>query len=302
MPVKAVLESLDDAPESLREEYKPTKIKGKDGKETEVFVLEIDDVDSHPKVVNLKTAFERVKTEKKTLSDDIAKLKERLEKIPDDFDPEEFQRIKDELEALKGDDDDEDDEEKKKKRKDEVQRVSDMLKQRIKNLEDKHRSELEAKDQIIAKRDRTIEKLVVDDGLTKALVEAGVKPNFLKAAKAMLRDSVKVQVDGDAYSAIVDTDLGETELPKFITDWAASDEGKEFVEKPKGSDSKGSDSRRIEDNPWMSTDKVKPNLTKQGDVIKEAKKTGDFAKVERLMRAANRPQTEIDRVLGRSAA
>lgn len=72
------------------------------------------------------------------------------------------------------------------------------------------------------------QKLLVDNGLTAALVEAGVKnPAHLKAALALIRSSsgVEVKVDGENRTALV----GGKPLGEFVKAWAASDDGKHFV-------------------------------------------------------------------------
>lgn len=70
------------------------------------------------------------------------------------------------------------------------------------------------------------QKLLIDNGLSDALVKSGVSnPTRLKASIAMLRGQVKVVAEGDVRKAMV----GDKELGAFVTEWAASDEGKEFV-------------------------------------------------------------------------
>lgn len=76
------------------------------------------------------------------------------------------------------------------------------------------------------------QKLLVDNGLTAALVEAGVKePAHLKAVKAMLATQVKVEIDGDNRVA----KMGDKALIDAVKDWANSDEGKHFVSAPNNS-------------------------------------------------------------------
>lgn len=73
------------------------------------------------------------------------------------------------------------------------------------------------------------QKLLVDNGLTEALVSVGVKePAHLKAVKAMLASQVQIVADGDNRVAKV----GDKALAEFAKEWAASDEGKHFVSAP----------------------------------------------------------------------
>ena len=69
--------------------------------------------------------------------------------------------------------------------------------------------------------------LLVDNGLSAALLENGVKKaSYLKAAKAMLAGQVVLTADGDKRIAKV----GDKLLADYIKEWAASDEGKTFVD------------------------------------------------------------------------
>jgi len=70
--------------------------------------------------------------------------------------------------------------------------------------------------------------MVVENGLTAALVEANVAPEFMEAARAMLEKSVTVKVEGDNRNAVV----GDKSVLDYVKDWAASDKGKHFVKAP----------------------------------------------------------------------
>lgn len=66
-------------------------------------------------------------------------------------------------------------------------------------------------------------KMLVDDGLTKALTQAGVtNPVRLKAATAMLRGTVELK---DRQATVSGKELAE-----YVKEWANGDEGKHFVE------------------------------------------------------------------------
>ena len=73
-----------------------------------------------------------------------------------------------------------------------------------------------------------VSKLLIDNGLTDALLKAGVKPEMSKAVKAMLAGQVSLKVEGDKRLAVV----GDKALGDFVTEWAQSDEGKHFVAAP----------------------------------------------------------------------
>lgn len=70
--------------------------------------------------------------------------------------------------------------------------------------------------------------LLVDNGLSDALVKVGVEPAFLGAVKAMLKGQVQIVAEGDTRRALV----GDKPLADFVSTWAQSDEGKHFVKAP----------------------------------------------------------------------
>ena len=71
-------------------------------------------------------------------------------------------------------------------------------------------------------------RLLLDNGLTGALVKAGIKKELLPAAKALFSQQAKVIAEGDTRKAVI----GDKELSAFVGEWAASDEGKHFVQAP----------------------------------------------------------------------
>jgi hypothetical protein len=71
-------------------------------------------------------------------------------------------------------------------------------------------------------------KLLIDNGLTDALLKAGVKPEMSKAVKALLAGQVTIKTEGDKRNAVI----GDKSLSDFVGEWAKSDEGKHFVSAP----------------------------------------------------------------------
>ncbi len=71
-------------------------------------------------------------------------------------------------------------------------------------------------------------KLLVDNGLTEALVAAKVAPQFLPAVKAMLAGQVTVKTDGENRLAVV----GDKSLGDFVKDWSQGDDGKHYIAAP----------------------------------------------------------------------
>jgi hypothetical protein len=74
-------------------------------------------------------------------------------------------------------------------------------------------------------------KLLLDNGLTDALVKAGVSAPFLPAVKAMLSSQAKIAIDGDTRKAVI----GDKDLSAFVTEWATSDDGKHYISAPSNS-------------------------------------------------------------------
>lgn len=197
--LKTVLETtdgLDDAVKSLYTEA--------DGK----FVLQIEGVDAHPDVANLKSAYERVKADRDVIKTDRDTLKASQTDLPEGFTIEKWEKLKD-------------------GKPDEAALV-------------KLREKLEAeRDKAIAERDaakETARKNALDRDLTDALTEAGVTNTaFAKAARTMISDGVQIGDDGKPF---IDTDMGPLGLTEHVKRWAAG-EGKDFVTAPQGGGGKG---------------------------------------------------------------
>lgn len=71
-------------------------------------------------------------------------------------------------------------------------------------------------------------KLLVENGLTDALLKVNVKPELSKAAKAMFASQVKLEIEGESRVA----KIGDKALADFISEWSKSDEGKVFISAP----------------------------------------------------------------------
>jgi hypothetical protein len=247
--LKAILENLDSVEPQFHDLYDE-----KDGK----FVLQVEGIEQHPGAAAVKAALDRVRGEKRTLSEKLTAAENKLADIPDDFDAEEWL-------SLKAEAPDPNDPDKKKPSDEHLQSQKRLFEQRIANMETKHAGEMKAKDGEIAERDGVIEAVLVEDGLTKALVEAGISKEYLKAARAMLKPSVRVvREDDGTRRAVVETDMGEDDVGKFVLNWAQSDEGRVFVAKPTGGDAKGGNGRSLGENPF---DPKNPNKTKQQELI-----------------------------------
>lgn len=277
MALRAVIDKAEDIPAAFASEYVE-----KDGK----FYLDLDNtLTSHTALHSLTTALATLKREKKTLQDRVTNLEAKTAGLPDDFDPARYADITAELETLKNDPNRDKDTEQK------LQKERERYEQRLRDAEAKRLADLRAKEEEIKERDDLIHATLVDGGLTEALVKSGIAKEFMGATRALLRSSVKVRKGDDGKRhAVVDTDLGEVDIDKFVENWSKSDDGKPFVTPAKGSGSHGSgNGRGSEINPWS---KEAFNMTEQGRIIKS-----DKDKARRFMKAAGRTQSEIDRIL-----
>ena len=144
MALKAILDTLDGVDEGIRGYYVE-----QDGKH----VLDVDGVDTHPQVANLKSAYERTKTDKTTTA---AKLKELQTQLD---------------EALKGKPDE-----------------AAMIKMRQEMESDLNTWKTKA-----GELEGQLTGVTRDRALTDALAAAGVtNPSFVKAATAMHSSAVKM--------------------------------------------------------------------------------------------------------------
>lgn len=93
-------------------------------------------------------------------------------------------------------------------------------------------TELEAATKRATDAEGYTSKLLVDNGLTEALVKAGVtNPVHQKAAKAMLAGQVELTDENGTKVPM----LSGKKLADSITEWAGTDEGKFFVTAPDAS-------------------------------------------------------------------
>ncbi len=277
--LKAVLENLDELSETLRDAYTE-----KDGK----YILSVEGVEEHPSVTALRNALQGERARRAELVKEVAKLKEKAGKVPDDFDPDELNTLRAKVETLeaeladpnkgKGGPD--------AKAMQEAVAARRMLEQKIAGLEKTHAGEIEKWQKLVGKRDDYIKKLLVDDGLQKALTEVGVERPFIKAVKSMLAPLCKVEEENGEYNATVETDGGPLDIDRFVNVWATSDEGKNFVAPAKGGDAGGGKPPApkvpgSDQNPWS---KEHWNLTRQGQIF-----TQDRSRAEKLAKAAGKP-------------
>ncbi|HEV7253869.1 MAG TPA: hypothetical protein VGN97_12355 [Mesorhizobium sp.] len=240
MALKTIIDNLDEVSEALRGEYKEI-----DGK----FVLDLDGVNDHPAVVNLKSAHERQKQTNRTLSTELASAKERLEGLPDDFDADAYEALRQQAEGK------------------EPPKLDERLNAQKTQLEAKFAKDRQKLEDRAAKLEKSLRRTKIDEGLTKALLDAGVDKQFLPAAKALLKEKgqIKLVEEDDDVEVFADDGVNDrTPLTDYVKKWAGEDEGKPFIAKATGGDAKGGNGRTFGENPF---DPKNPNKTKQQELI-----------------------------------
>lgn len=270
MALKAILDSLDGIEESLHSLYAE-----KDGK----FVLQLEGVDAHPAVVALKNGHTNSKRERDEARAELRTLKEKYGSLPDDFDADEYTRLKSEEEARLADPENKDLQSK-------INAATTAVKTQLEAKLDRQKRDADAKiaekDAEIAKRDSEIRRRVVTDGLRTALTEANVKPGLITGAVAMFDRDVEVVLEDDQYVARMKSDLGGDEVAKFIGNWAQTDAAKDFIATATGPDVQGNNRRGgggdSASNPFG---KAGWNKTAQAALIRDNR-----AKAEQMAKAA----------------
>ena len=192
MALKVVLETLDDLDEALKPLYAE-----KDG----AFVLEVEGVDDHPDVVNLRNSSRAEQSKRKEKGEQLQEARARLAELQ--AKPKEDRTKADDTEILK-----------------------------LRETLETERDEWKAK---ATEYERQVYKLSVENQLDAAIREVGIsEPAFQEAAKRLLQDGVKL-ADG---KPVVDTDMGPLPLAEYVRRWA-SGKGAAFVSKPAGGGANG---------------------------------------------------------------
>jgi hypothetical protein len=147
-------------------------------------------------------ATDALSTKNKELLGELKKARKNSE-----IDPEEFNSLREEKEALEA-------------KLSDANKAIKTASQDVEKFKKLHESE-----------SQYTAKSLIDSGLTNALVEAKVDPKFLPAVKALIGRDAKVELDGDNRVAkIKDQALGD-----YVKAWAATDEGKHYVSAPTNS-------------------------------------------------------------------
>lgn len=199
MSLKTVIETTTGLDEALIPFYAE-----KDGK----FFLQIDGVDEHPDVKNLKVAYERTKDSEKAIKAERDALKAKASGIPEDFDPEKWAKVKD-------------------GKPDEAALIK--IRQTLETERDEWKGKFE---QAIAK----VKETAIQRDLTDALTANGVTdPAFVDVLRIKLGTLVKSDEDGNST---IDIGLAPMAIAEGVKRFLMTD-GKAFVDPGRGGGAKG---------------------------------------------------------------
>jgi hypothetical protein len=250
MGVKAILtaDQFNEQPEDVKALYKQNGDK---------YVLDVDDIDAHPKVATLKAAHERVKKNAKALRDfaqgrdvdetsidddqtktALEKLKTRFDFLPEDFDGEAFEALKKAADGKGG-----------QVTEEQIAEIRERITAKLdKKYGEKHTAEVEPLRAENEKLKGSVSKLVIDGGLAAAMDAADIDPKhksmLLPALKARGKIRVEEDEDGD-LRPVVETDMGAVPLRDWVSEFAGSDEGSPYVVKPTGPAPNGNNGQRV---------------------------------------------------------
>lgn len=177
--LKAVVETIDNVPETVRGFYKEDEGK---------FVLQVEPVSGYAleNVEGLKSTLSKEMTKRKQLEKDVVKFK--------DIDPDRAREALAKLEELGNID--------PTKEADKI--VNERLEAAKKQLLEKHTKDLEARDGRIGQLTKTVESLLIDQAATAALAEAKGSVELL--LPHVQRHTRVREVDGKYSVEVVDKD------------------------------------------------------------------------------------------------
>jgi predicted nuclease with TOPRIM domain len=156
-------------------------------------------------VPELRAKKNELLAEKKNIAAENKKLKEQLEQI-------EAERLEEQ--------------EKLASKSGDVEKVKAQLKER-------YDRELNQYKEKYSKVESQLHKHVIEEGLVKELVGAGVKKEFLPAATALIKTAYQAEIaenDGKPFAKFDGKAVNE-----FVAEWSKSDTGKHFVSADKNS-------------------------------------------------------------------
>lgn len=205
--LKNVYSSKSEIPTGAETFYKEV-----DGK----FALQVEGFPSQESVTKLETTLAEVRKEKRDALNDVKTLNSKYGALPEDFDINEFNRLKD---------------------ADPAKELDVKLQEQRERMTSQFDAEKQALEEKIQSSDALVTKHVRDAQLMTAMTEVGVGKQFVPAVKAMFAD--KIIVEGENVL------LNERPVSEAVKAWSETDEGKHFIAAPANS---GGDTNNVKPN------------------------------------------------------
>lgn len=146
-----------------------------------------------------------------------------------------------------------------------LQTENEELKTSLSKMERTTKTEMDKLSKALSEKDGALQNYLIDGGITEALAKSGVRPEFVSAAKALLKQQASIRAENGSYQAV----MGDKPLNDAITEWIASD-GKHFVSAPAnagGGALSNGNGGGVNVNPWA---KDSLNLTEQLRIKRES--------------------------------
>lgn len=103
----------------------------------------------------------------------------------------------------------------------------ETTKSELEKLQKTYKLETEKLSKTLNDKDSSLQKYLIEDGLSSTLAKIGVRPEFIEASKALLRQKASIKEENGELKAF----LGDKSLSDAIAEWAQGD-GKHFVSPP----------------------------------------------------------------------
>jgi len=214
----AVVESVDDLPEGVRDFYTESD----DG----TYRLDVAGVEFEDDVKGLKNAL-RSERRKRSAAE------KQLAAIPEDFDPAEWEDIRALRDSQESGDGPSDPDPDPDPSRNDPPSESEIVKRVRQTVESRYQKKLDALEKENEELKSERQRHTVQTEIASALDTIGITdPTYRKAAAALLRErGVEAVFEDGEYRAVLTDDLGEVrELGNYITnEWAKTEEAERFL-------------------------------------------------------------------------
>jgi exonuclease VII large subunit len=109
-----------------------------------------------------------------------------------------------------------------------LQTQVDELQSQLQKVTKESTKQIETLSKQLTEKDGAVSKYLIDSQLTDQLAKAGVKPEFMDAAKALLKSNASIKADNGEYTALI----GDKAITEAIKEWSTGEQGKHFVSAP----------------------------------------------------------------------